>query len=224
MKRKSEECDLLKSQLADKTKELTLFESKLKHAEKLRQDAEHELASKRMSAVLDSADATFLKPGFASKLADPSSDTAHSLKPTQTKLQPTGLTALNVDTKKTSLALSKNNTNLTERTAGSSSHLKEEYSRLHGEGSSHLKKAIEMYGMKDLKKQIGRSATPYIQEIHKKSIQKSDSVQLQGAAKSHRNLTNQTIASQAGTHKNMSHLRSKSHSTTILLAIPNFIK
>ena len=38
---------MLKGQLADKAKEMIILESKLKHEEKMRQDAERELETKR---------------------------------------------------------------------------------------------------------------------------------------------------------------------------------
>jgi hypothetical protein len=134
--------------------------------------------------------------------------------PSQLKLHPTGLTALNVDIKKSS-TLNKNNPNLTERTTNSSSHLKDEYNRFHNDSQS--KKKMEMYLMKDLQKQIGRSATPYIQEIYKHSANKNDGTKLKsvyiGGALSAQKLTkNRSMAGQLTIPKNLSHLRSKSHS------------
>ena len=160
-----------------------------------------------------------MKPTFSNKQTDflCSDGGANSKSSPQIKAQP-GLTALNVDTKKP-LALTKNNTNLTERTAGSSSHLKEEYSRLHNDGASHTKKGIEMYNVKELQKQIGRAATPFIQEIYKQQVDagKIKPGPVGPVIKTRKSNKNQSIVAQISMSKKLAHLRSKSHSNMIHL-------
>ena len=115
-----------------------------------------------------------------------------------------------LDTKKSSVVM-KNNPNLTERTANSSSHLKDEYNRLAND--THTKKGIEMYSARDLQKQINRSATPYVQEIYKKSLQQQNDLGMQTRyPKSKRLIKNQSIAGHISMPKKLSHIRSKSHS------------
>jgi len=145
----TEETEQWKTKYAEHQKLYGELEARLKAEEKMRTDLETELSKKAHSPLSSSK----------------------NNKPVNSQLSGKPyLSALGVDLKKP-LALVKNNPSLTERTTNSSSHLKDEYSN-----SSTKKALMEMVGLKDLKKQIGRSATPYLQEMYKRTgIHRSES-------------------------------------------------